>query len=186
MIPRLGGYRVYFSNEEWQDGVKALAQSAMFVFLNGSGVEVSPEKLAGYLSVDARGRPNYPIYFRHYCDNPGEPFFDFRATLREVEYVVSSLPPEKLCLLLPRTAVEYSAFRKVAGELFPKGLPELEEVGLESFGADQTEIHLIRFNEDWMPSQATPIASFVLCEQTASSTKPTDCPQKGQSELSSR
>jgi hypothetical protein len=183
MIPRLGGYRVYFSNEEWRDGVKALAKSAMFVFLNGSGVELSPEKLANYLSFDERGRPNYPRYFNHYRDNPGEPLFDFRATLWEVEYVVSSLPPEKLCLVLPRTAAEYLAFRKAAGKLFPKELPELAEVGLEPFGGDQTEIHLIRFNEDWTPRQATPLASFVVSE--SSSTNPTDYPQKGQSELSS-
>jgi hypothetical protein len=162
VIPRLGGYRVYFSNKEWQDGVKALAESAMFVFLNGSGVEVSPQEIKEQAQVfDARGRPNNPAYFRHYLDNPGKPLFDFRATLWEVKYVVSSLQPEKLCLLLPRTDTEYLSFRKAAGELFPKGLPQLAEVGREPFNADQTEIYLIRFNEDWTLRQATPLASFV-------------------------
>jgi hypothetical protein len=182
VIPSLGGYRVYFSNKEWQDGVKALAKSAMFVFLNGSGVEVSYEKLI--LSVDERGRPNNPAHFNHHWDNPAEPFFDFRATLWEVEYVVSNLPPEKLCLLLPRTTAEYVAFRKAAGKLFPKELPEPAEVGLEEpFGADQTEIYLIRFNEEWTPSKATSVASFVVSE--SSSTNQTDYSQKGQSDLSS-
>lgn len=172
MIPSLGGYRVYFSNEEWQDGIKPLAKSAMFVFLNGSGVEVPFEQLN--ISVDGFGQPNNPAHFKHHQDNfrgineSGEPFFDFRATLWEVEYVVSNLPPEKLCLLLPQTPAEYMAFRKAAGKLFPKELPEPAEVGMERpDSVDQGDFFLIRFDEAWTPSKATSVASFVVSESSS-------------------
>jgi hypothetical protein len=129
LIPKLGGFRVYFSNNDWKDGVAKLADRSDIILFKAFAPSIVYEKLPNILSETAL-RQSIPSseakiredMWRHYMECDGEPYFDFRGARWEVEYLVSHQDGSKVLLLIPEELQMYDAFFRATQGIFPNNL----------------------------------------------------------------